>query len=86
MNTYKYELREIDALMEDENIWYWNTSYNIGTFTTKASDHKQAFLRAIHKLGITCKRGKCYVTYDGDVYELRNRKTDEPLLAAIPMF
>lgn len=79
-----YEIRQIDALNDGES-WYWNTSYNLGTFSTKANNHKRAFLRALHNLGIVCKRGACYVDYDGSIYELRERKTDMPLFAAIPM-
>lgn len=83
---YKYEIRQIDAWAEDEFSWSWNESYKIGEFETAADDHKKAFLRALHRLGIVCKRGKCkVVSPDGSYYELQDRKTDEPLLAAIPM-
>ena len=84
MNKYKYEVREVDAWNSEEG-WTWNTSYNVGTFATKGNE-KKAFLNFLHKHGIVCKRGCCYVNYDGDIYELRNRKTQEPLYAAIPMF
>lgn len=81
---YQYEIRQIDALYDCES-WYWNSSYHIGDFSTHANDHKRAFLNALHKLGVVCKRGACYVDYDGSIYELRERKTDMPLFAAIPM-
>ena len=85
MNNFTYEIRQIDAWNEGEdNGWTWNTSYHIGNFTTNASDHKTAFLHALKKLGIICKRGKCKVEYQGDIYELQDRKTSEPLFAAIP--
>ena len=83
---FEYEIREIDAMPECDNLWYWNSSYKIGTFKTNANDHKRAFLNALKKLNITCKRGMCYIAFDGDIYELRERKTDMPLIAAIPMF
>ena len=81
---YTYEIRQIDALYDCES-WYWNTSCNLGAFTTHANDHKRAFLNALHNLGIVCKRGACYVDYDGSIYELRRRGTHEPLFAAIPL-
>lgn len=81
---FDYEIRQIDALQDCES-WYWNTSYNLGTFSTHANNHKRAFLNALHNLGIVCKRGACYVDYDGSIYELRRRGTHEPLFAAIPL-
>ena len=81
---FEYEIRQIDALYDCES-WYWNTSYNLGTFSTRAENHKRAFLNALHNLGIVCKRGACYVDYDGSIYELRRRGTHEPLFAAIPL-
>ena len=81
---YMYEIRQIGALRDCES-WYWNTSYNLGTFSTNANDHKRAFLNALHNLGVVCKRGKCKVEYDGSIYELIDRKTLEPLFAAIPL-
>ena len=43
-------------------------------------------MRMLNKKGIVCKRGACYISYDGDIYELRRRGTHEPYYAAIPMF
>ena len=80
----EYEIRQVEALADIEG-WTWNTSYNLGAFTTHANDHKRAFLNALHNLGIVCKRGACYVDYDGSIYELRRRGTHEPLFAAIPL-
>ena len=80
----KFEIRQIDALSIEGEGWYWNTSYHIGEFNTNAFDHKRAFLYALHKLGIVCKRGRMAVVYDGDIYELQDRRTNEPLYAAIP--
>ena len=81
---YKYEIRQIEA-WKDIGGWYWDTSFNLGTFSTHANNHKRAFLNALHNLGIVCKRGACYVDYDGSIYELRRRGTHEPLFAAIPL-
>ena len=81
---FEYEIRQIEAWADIEG-WTWNNSFNLGTFSTRAADHKRAFLNALHNLGIVCKRGACYVDYDGSIYELRERKTGMPLFAAIPL-
>lgn len=80
----KFEIRQIDAMNIEEEGWIWNTSYHIGEFKTSATDERRAFLYALHKLGIVCKRGRMAVISDGDIYELQDRRTKEPLFAAIP--
>lgn len=82
---YTFEIRKVDALMEEENCWYWNSSIHYGEYTTTA-DNKRAFLNALHNLGIYCKRGKCRVIEDGECWILEDRKTNEPLFAAIPLY
>lgn len=77
-----YEIRQVDALMYDD-AWTWNTSYYLGTFTT-AGDPARAFRRALARLGITFYRGRTVTEYDGDVYEIVDRATGQPLFAAIP--
>lgn len=81
----RYEIREIDAWLEDERMYSWNASYHISEYETNAKNGKRAFLNALKKHGITCKRGTCYVDFDGDIYELRRRDTHEPYYAAIPL-
>ena len=80
----KYEIIQIDAWSSDEG-WTWNESYKIGEFKTSAADHKRAFLNALRKIGIVCKRGKCKVEFDGDIYEVQERKSGLPMFAAIPI-
>ena len=82
---YEYEIREIDAWADGEDGWTWNTSYKVGTIST-AGDPGRAMMRMLNKKGVVCKRGACYISYDGDIYELRRRGTHEPYYAAIPMF
>lgn len=79
-----YEVREIDAWMYDDS-WTWNTSYLVGTFTTAAQDTARAFRHYLKTQGVTFNRGTTRTEYDGDVYEIVDRKTGEPLYAAIPM-
>lgn len=81
----KYEIRQIDAWSSGEG-WTWNESYKIGEFKTSAEDHKRAFLNALRKIGIVCKRGKCKVEFDGDIYEVQERKSGLPMFAAIPIY
>lgn len=81
----RYEIRKIDAMKFDGEGWRWNTSYPIGEFKTTATDHKRAFLYAIHKLGYVCKRGKMAVVSVNNTYEIKDRRTGQPLFAAIPV-
>lgn len=78
----RYEIREIDALAYDDG-WTYNTTYYLGEFTT-AGDVPRAFRRALAKMGIQFYRSRTVTEYDGDVYEIVDRATREPLFAAIP--
>ena len=82
---YDYEIREIDAWADGDDGWTWNTSYNVGKIST-SGDPGRAMMRMLNKKGVVCKRGTCYIDYDGSIYELRRRGTHEPYYAAIPMF
>jgi len=87
-----YEVREIDALAEYDDpddpdempSWVWNTSYRLGTFTTTGDPARalRDYLRRHH--GVTFYRGRTVTEYDGDVFEIVDRATREPLFAAIP--
>lgn len=81
----KYEIRQVDALNVYGEGWHWNTSYKIGEFTTHSTDHKRAFLHALHKNKIVLKRGKTVVIDDGEIFEVQDRRTQQPLFAAIPV-
>lgn len=81
---YIYEIRQIDAV-NTVGYWEWNTSYYINRFTTRAKNHKRAFLNALKNEGIFFKRGAVYVHEDFDVIEVRLRRDDMPLFAAIPV-
>lgn len=80
--SHTYEIREIDALAYDDG-WTYNTTYRLGEFTT-AGDVPRAFRRALKRLGVTFYRGRTVTEYDGDIYEICDRATHEPLFAAIP--
>lgn len=86
MNKYQYEVREIDALHDGEN-WTWNTSYYMGTMNTNAQNTRKAlsnYLKRRH--GITFKANRTRTQDDGSVIEIIDRKTGEPLFAAIHVF
>lgn len=80
----QFEIRKIDAI-EIEDEWKWVGSYSMGQFETNAYDQKRAFLRALHKLGIVCKRGRMGVVIKGNTYTLKDRRTGKPIYAALPM-
>ena len=78
-----FDVREIDALAYDDG-WTYNTSYRLGEFTT-AGDPARALRRYLKQYpGITFYKGRTVTEYDGDVYEIVDRATHEPLFAAIP--
>lgn len=81
---YKYDLRQVEAWADIEG-WTYNQTWKLAEFETAAKEHKTAFLRALHKIGVSCKRGKCKVVSDGSIYELIDRKTLEPLFCAVPL-
>lgn len=81
----KFEIREIDAYMYDEE-WTQNTSYNLGIMETAAKNEKQAFTRYLKKKGIVFKKNRTLIDYDFDIYTIVDRKTKEPLFEAIPMY
>ena len=88
-----YEVREIDGLAEYDDpddpdeppSWTWNTSYLVGTFSTAAQDTARAFRHYLKTQGVTFRRGITRTEFDGDVYEIVDRKTGAPRYAAIPM-
>lgn len=88
MKKFKFEIREIDAWnYGEEEGWIWNTSYLMGDMVTSAKNEKRAFTSWMKKhAGITFKPNRTLIEYDGDVYTIIDRKTKEPLFAAIPEY
>lgn len=84
-NTELFEIREIDAMAYDDD-WSWNTSYFMGNMATSAENINRAFTRWLKKKGIVFKNNRTLIEYDGDVYTIIDRKTKEPLFAAIPSY
>lgn len=84
MEKVNYEIRQIEAWNGPEG-WTWNQSWKIGTMTTGAKNVRRAFTAWLRRKGITFKVNKTRIEYDGDVYEIQDRKTGEPLFAALPV-
>ncbi len=81
-----FEIRQVEAWNDPEGGWVWNDSYRLGEFSVlDGANEKRAFLKALHKLGIKLARGAYVVVCDNDIYEVQDRKTGEPILAAIPL-
>ena len=79
-----FEARQIDAWYNEDEGWWYNTTYNLGRFRTTAKDERKAFtdyLRRRH--GIVFKKNRTRIEFDGDNYTIVDRKTGEPLFDAI---
>ena len=83
-----YEIRQIDAWQEEEGYWVWNTSFHVADVSIPADvkDLERALLYRMRKAGIISRPGRTkLVNVDGSLYELQDRKTEEPLIAFIPI-
>ena len=87
MKYLEYEVRQIDA-WQDGDCWVWNTSWHITTVSIPATvkNLEGALLYRMRKAGIVSRPGRTkLVSIDGCMYELQNRRTEEPLIAFIPI-
>lgn len=80
---FEYEIRKIDA-WRDGDGWTWNDSYKIGTLKSAAWGLHKPFRDKLLRMGIKFKN-RVEVTFDGNVYELIDSRTQEPLFAMIPV-
>ena len=76
---HDYELRVIDAWKYDD-VWVWNESFRVRDVSILEGSEEAELLSYIAPE----ERKEVYVACDGDVYELRERETDEPLMALVP--
>ena len=82
----RYEIRQLECYLYDDE-WSQNTSYNLGTMETKAKNEKRAITRYLaNKHGITVKRNRTRIEFEGHCYTIIDRKTREPLFIAIPNY
>jgi len=80
---YHFEVRQVEGWADEENGWVWNTSFYVGEFGTDSENAKRAFTRYLRKLGIVFKPNRTLITDYTDVIEIIDRKTKEPLFAAL---
>ena len=76
---HDYELRVIDAWKYDD-VWVWNESFRVRDVSILEGSEEAELLSYIAPE----ERAEVYVACDGGVYELRERKTDEPIMALVP--
>lgn len=76
-----YEIRQINAIYYDTG-WTWNNSIAIGSLSTQGNAHR-ALTRALAKMGIRFRCGTTRIVDDWPIIEIQDRKTGEPLFAAI---
>ena len=83
-NKVTFDVIDIDAVMYHDS-WIWNAGYTIGHFSTKAKDEKKAFARYLKSKGISFKLNRTIIDVQdgGSILEIQDRKTKEPLFAAI---
>lgn len=82
---FKFEVRQIEGWNYPEG-WTWNNSWIIGEYKTKAATtkgNKIAFMNYLNNHGITFKRNRILIIDEMDDLEIIDRKTKEPLFAAI---
>lgn len=76
---HDYELRVIDAWRYDDR-WIWNISFRVRDVSILEGSEEAELLSYIAPE----ERAEVYVACDGDVFELRERETDEPIMALVP--
>lgn len=81
-----YEIRQIEALNYPDEGWVWNDSHVLGTLVTNAEHIRKSFTSWLRTRGIRFKKSQTRIVDDaGEIYEILDRKTDEPLFAMIHM-
>ena len=84
-NKMKWEIREIDAYIYGDD-WTYNATYHFKTFDTRSNDLRRAFMYQLKKKGVIFKKNRTIISYDGDCYEVLDRKTGEPLFIMYPVY
>lgn len=82
--SYNYELGYVDAYEDEESCWCWNESIRLSDFTVVSTTNiPRKFVRELHKLGVYFVPNRILVYDDGDLLEIVDRKTKQPLFAAL---
>lgn len=80
----KFLVRQVEAWASPDG-WDYNNVWNIGELRTNAKDERKAITSFLRKNGIVFKKNRTLIWFDGDNYEIVDRKTKEPLFDAISM-
>lgn len=81
----KYLIRQVEAWADPDGVWTYNNAWNIGEMKTRARDGRRAITAFLRKNGITFKKARTLIWFDGDNYEIVDRKTKEPLFDAVAL-
>ena len=82
----KYEIRSIEAWREPDGGWYWNNSYVIGSLVFEEPTTRR-ILRVFREEGYLSEesKGRATVWTDGEMFEIQDRRTGEPVFALLPV-
>lgn len=77
-------IRQVEAWAgPEEGLWDYNNVFVIGEMKTKAKNERKAFTAYLKRKGVTFKKNRTLIEFDGDNYTIIDRKTKEPLFDAI---
>lgn len=80
----RFEIRQVDAYEEEDSCWCWNESIHLSDFAVASTTNlPRKFVRELNKLGIHFAPNRTLVYDDGDLLEIVDRKTKQPLFAAL---
>ena len=80
----RFEIRQVDAYEEEDLCWRWNESIRLSDFTVASTTSlPRKFVRELNKLGIHFAPNRTLICDDGDLLEIVDRKTKQPLFAAL---
>ena len=81
----KFLIRQVEAWADPDAGWTYNNTWNIGEMKTRAKDERRAITAFLRKNGIIFKKARTLIWFDGDNYEIVDRKTKEPLFDAVAL-
>lgn len=80
----RFEIRQVDAYEDEDSCWCWNESIRLSDFTVASTTNlPRKFVRELNKLGIHFASNRTLICDDGDLLEIVDRKTKQPLFAAL---
>ena len=78
-----YEILQVEAWADGDGGWTYNNAFRLGTMKTAAKKPEKAFRRWLSRKGVCFKKYATIAVDDGYVLEIQDRKTGEPLFAAV---